>query len=190
MNIAQFIIDIAAKGDGQTLSKIRSVQNGLDSAERSAGKLKKGLGDAFKSLPGAEFAGNFYKRGTAGCIVVRPGIDISVLHAQVVEMRTEHYVLMLQGVAFYYSDYVRIIFVTMLERNYKIPVQKGLEPALLVTGDNIVTGHFGAVGTGFAAFQRVGSKVVNVLSEPFFPCLCACVRCGHQEHAAQQQERQ
>ena len=70
MNIAQFIIDIAAKGDGQTLSKIRSVQNGLDSAERSAGKLKKGLGDAFKSLPGAEFITNPIVALTAGIGVV------------------------------------------------------------------------------------------------------------------------
>lgn len=70
MNIAQFIIDIAAKGDGQALSKIRSVQNGLDTAERSAGKLKKSLSQAFASLPGAEFITNPIVALTAGIGVV------------------------------------------------------------------------------------------------------------------------
>ena len=70
MNIAQFIIDIAAKGDGQALSRIRSVQNGLDTAERSAGKLKKSLSQAFSSLPGAEFITNPIVALTAGVGVV------------------------------------------------------------------------------------------------------------------------
>ena len=70
MNIAQFIIDIAAKGDGQALSKIRAVQNGLDSANQSAGKLKKGLSQAFASLPGAEFITNPIVALTAGIGVV------------------------------------------------------------------------------------------------------------------------
>ena len=70
MNIAQFIIDIAAKGDAQTVSKIRSVQNGLDLAERSAGKLRTGLRQAFSSLPGAEFFTNPVVALTAGIGVV------------------------------------------------------------------------------------------------------------------------
>lgn len=70
MNIAQFIIDIAAKGDGQALSRIRSVQNGLDTAERSAGRLKKSLSQAFASLPGAEFIMNPFVALTAGIGVV------------------------------------------------------------------------------------------------------------------------
>lgn len=70
MNIAQFIIDIAAKGDGQALSRIRAVQNGLDSANQSAGKLKKGLSQAFASLPGAEFITNPIVALTAGIGVV------------------------------------------------------------------------------------------------------------------------
>lgn len=70
MNIAQFIIDIAAKGDGQALSRIRAVQNGLDSVERSAGKLKKSLSQAFSSLPGAEFITNPIVALTAGVGVV------------------------------------------------------------------------------------------------------------------------
>ena len=70
MNIAQFIIDIAAKGDAQAVSKIRSVQNGLDMAERSAVKLRTGLRQAFSSLPGAEFFTNPVVALTAGIGVV------------------------------------------------------------------------------------------------------------------------
>lgn len=70
MNIAQFIIDIAAKGDGQALSKIHAVQTGLDTAERSAGRLKKSLSQAFASLPGAEFIMNPFVALTAGIGVV------------------------------------------------------------------------------------------------------------------------
>ena len=70
MNITQFVIDIAAKGDGQALSKVKSLQAGLDSAERSAGKLRKGLSDAFASLPGAEFITNPIVALTAGVGVV------------------------------------------------------------------------------------------------------------------------
>ena len=74
MNIAQYIIDIAAQGDGQTLSKLKSVQGGLDAADRSAsrlsGRLKKSLGQAFSSLPGAEFIMNPVVALTAGIGVV------------------------------------------------------------------------------------------------------------------------
>lgn len=74
MNIAQYIIDIAAQGDGQALSKIKSVQGGLDAADRSAsrlsGRLTKSLGQAFRSLPGAEFITNPVVALTAGIGVV------------------------------------------------------------------------------------------------------------------------
>lgn len=74
MKIAQFLIDIAAKGDGQALSRIQAVQNGLDSADRSASRLSsrisKGLGDAFRSLPGAEFFLNPIVAITSGVGVV------------------------------------------------------------------------------------------------------------------------
>lgn len=74
MNIAQYIIDIAAQGDGQALSKIKSVQGGLDAADRSAsrlsGRLTKSLGQAFRSLPGAEFIMNPVVALTAGIGVV------------------------------------------------------------------------------------------------------------------------
>lgn len=76
MNIAQFIIDIAAKGDGQALSKIHSVQGGLDFAERSAGRLKKSLGTAFRSLPGAEFIMNPFVALSAGVgVVAKAGME-------------------------------------------------------------------------------------------------------------------
>ena len=74
MNIAQYIIDIAAQGDGQALSKIKSVQGGLDAADRSAsrlsGRLTKSLGQAFRSNPGAEFIMNPVVALTAGIGVV------------------------------------------------------------------------------------------------------------------------
>ena len=74
MNIAQYIIDIGAKGDAQTISQINAVQKSLDSADRSASKLSagisKGLGDAFRSLPGAEFITNPIVALTAGIGVV------------------------------------------------------------------------------------------------------------------------
>lgn len=74
MNIAQYIIDIAAQGDGQALSKIKSVQGGLDAADRSAsrlsGRLTKSLGQAFRALPGAEFIMNPVVALTAGIGVV------------------------------------------------------------------------------------------------------------------------
>ena len=70
MNIAQYIIQIAAQGDGQALSKIKAVQSGLDQADRSASRLKKGLGQAFRSLPGAEFITNPIVALTAGIGVV------------------------------------------------------------------------------------------------------------------------
>jgi len=70
MNIAQYIIDIAAKGDAKTLSKVNSLQSSLDKADRSAGRLKKSLGQAFSSLPGAEFFTNPIVALTAGIGVV------------------------------------------------------------------------------------------------------------------------
>jgi len=74
MNIAQYIIDIAAQGDREALSKIKSVQAGLDSAQRSANNfsssVKKGIGQAFSSLPGAEFITNPIVALTAGVGVV------------------------------------------------------------------------------------------------------------------------
>ena len=74
MNIDQFIIDIAAKGDGQALSRIHAVQGGLDAADRSAARfssrLTKSLGLAFRSLPGAEFITNPIVALTAGVGVV------------------------------------------------------------------------------------------------------------------------
>lgn len=74
MNIAQYIIELAAQGDSQVISKIDAVQGSLDAADRSATKLssglKKGLGQAFRSLPGAEFITNPIVAITAGIGVV------------------------------------------------------------------------------------------------------------------------
>ena len=74
MNIAEYIIKIASQGDGQALDKIHAIQGGLDAADRSAARfstrIKKGLGDAFRSLPGAEFILNPFVALTAGIGVV------------------------------------------------------------------------------------------------------------------------
>lgn len=74
MNIAEYIIEIAAQGDSQAVSRIDRVQKSLDSADRSAarlsGRITKGLGQAFRSLPGAEFITNPIVAITAGIGVV------------------------------------------------------------------------------------------------------------------------
>ena len=74
MNIAQYIIELAAQGDKQVVSRINAVQGSLDSADRSASRfstrIRKGLGDAFRSLPGAEFITNPIVAITAGIGVV------------------------------------------------------------------------------------------------------------------------
>ena len=74
MNIAQYIIEIATEGDSQSVSKIKTLQSCMDSADRSATKfsssVRKGLGDAFRSLPGAEFITNPIVAITAGIGVV------------------------------------------------------------------------------------------------------------------------
>lgn len=70
MNISQYIIDIAAQGDAKTLSKIEAIQGRLDKADQSAGRLKRSLGQAFSSLPGAEFFMNPVVALTAGIGVV------------------------------------------------------------------------------------------------------------------------
>ena len=70
MNISEFIIQLAAKGDRDVISKASALQNSLDSADRSAGRLRKSLGDAFRSLPGAEFVMNPFVAITAGVGVV------------------------------------------------------------------------------------------------------------------------
>jgi len=74
MNIAQYIIDIAAQGDGNAVSRVKAVQGALDSADRSAERfstrMRKGLADAFRSLPGAEFITNPIVALSAGIGVV------------------------------------------------------------------------------------------------------------------------
>ena len=74
MNIAQYIIELAAQGDSQVISKVNAVQGSLDSADRSASRfsshIKKDLGQAFRSLPGAEFITNPIVAITAGIGVV------------------------------------------------------------------------------------------------------------------------
>lgn len=70
MNIAELIIQFAAKGDPNVLARTEAVQKGLDSADRSAGRLKKSLKDAFRSLPGADFITNPFVAITAGVGIV------------------------------------------------------------------------------------------------------------------------
>lgn len=79
MKISQFLIDIAAKGEGQAISKIRSVQDALDMADRSSARLSSGvggLGKALRSIPGAEFFMNSIVALTTGVgIVSKMGME-------------------------------------------------------------------------------------------------------------------
>lgn len=62
MNVLQFIIDIAAKGDQVVIKKIGAIQNKMGGAEAAAQRLANvtggGLRKAFMSLPGASFFSN------------------------------------------------------------------------------------------------------------------------------------
>lgn len=74
MNTSQFLIDIVTSGDRQAVSRIESLQHALDSADRAAEgfarRVSRGLGQAFRSLPGAEFITNPIVAMTAGIGVV------------------------------------------------------------------------------------------------------------------------
>lgn len=74
MNTSQFLIDIITSGDRQAVSRIESLQHALDSADRAAEgfarRVSRGLGQAFRSLPGAEFITNPIVAMTAGIGVV------------------------------------------------------------------------------------------------------------------------
>ena len=74
MNTTQFLIDIVTAGDRQAISRIESLQHTLDKADRSAealgSRMRKSLGQAFRSLPGAEFITNPIVAMTAGIGVV------------------------------------------------------------------------------------------------------------------------
>lgn len=73
MKKSQFLIDIAAKGEGQAISKIKSVQDALDMADRSSARFSSGiggLGKALRSIPGAEFFMNPIVALTTGIGVV------------------------------------------------------------------------------------------------------------------------
>lgn len=74
MNTTQFLIDIATAGDRQAISRIESLQHTLDKADRSAEalgtRMRKNLGQAIRSIPGAEFIMNPIVAMTAGIGVV------------------------------------------------------------------------------------------------------------------------
>ncbi|MBQ6176668.1 MAG: tape measure protein [Bacteroidales bacterium] len=73
MNKAQYIIDIGTSGDRQAVSRLDAVQGKLNAVNRSAGltsRLVRGLGDAFRTIPGAEFFTNPIVAMTAGVGVV------------------------------------------------------------------------------------------------------------------------
>ncbi len=80
MNVLQFIIDIAAKGDQAVIKKIGAIQDKMGGAEAAAerlsnttgGKLKK----AFMSLPGASFFSNPIVAISTGIgVVARLGME-------------------------------------------------------------------------------------------------------------------
>ena len=79
MKAAQYVIDISTKGDVKVLNRLDAVQGKLRDVDRSAGlaaRAARGLGDAFRSLPGAEFFTNPIVSLTAGIgVVSRLGMD-------------------------------------------------------------------------------------------------------------------
>lgn len=73
MNVAEYLIKISASGDRAATSKVENLQAALDSADRSASRLSSrtsGLGQALRSLPGAEFFLNPIVAITSGVGVV------------------------------------------------------------------------------------------------------------------------
>lgn len=79
MKAAQYVIEIGSSGDVQVVRKLDAVQGKLRSVDRAAGltsRALKGLGDAFRTLPGAEFFTNPIVAMTAGIgVVTRLGMD-------------------------------------------------------------------------------------------------------------------
>lgn len=79
MNILQFLIDIRSRDNG-VLGQVTRLQNRLDNANRSAGRLASTIGNqlrtAMMSLPGAEFFTNPIVAMTAGIgVVSKLGMD-------------------------------------------------------------------------------------------------------------------
>lgn len=79
MKAAQYVIEIGSSGDAKVVRKLDAVQGKLRSVDRAAGltsRALKGLGDAFRTLPGAEFFTNPIVAMTAGIgVVTRLGMD-------------------------------------------------------------------------------------------------------------------
>ena len=79
MKAVQYVIEIGSSGDAQVVRKLDAVQGKLRSVDRAAGltsRALKGLGDAFRTLPGAEFFTNPIVAMTAGIgVVTRLGMD-------------------------------------------------------------------------------------------------------------------
>lgn len=79
MKAAQYVIDIATSGDHQAVRRLDAVQGKLRSVDRAAGltsRALRGLGDAFRTLPGAEFFTNPIVAMTAGLgVVTRLGME-------------------------------------------------------------------------------------------------------------------
>ena len=79
MKAAQYVIDIGTSGDQQAVRRLDAVQGKLRSVDRTAGltsRALRGLGDAFRTLPGAEFFTNPIVAMTAGIgVVTRLGME-------------------------------------------------------------------------------------------------------------------
>ena len=79
MKAAQYVIDIGTSGDHQAVRRLDAVQGKLRSVDRAAGltsRALRGLGDAFRTLPGAEFFTNPIVAMTAGLgVVTRLGME-------------------------------------------------------------------------------------------------------------------
>lgn len=80
MNVLQFIIDIAAKGDQAVIKKIGAIQDKMGGTEAAAERLANatggGLRKAFMSLPGASFFSNPIVAISSGIgVVARLGME-------------------------------------------------------------------------------------------------------------------
>ena len=117
--------------------------------------------------PGAKLAGNLDEGGATGRIVVGTGIDLSLLDSEVIVMGAEHYVFVFEFVALNDSNHVNILLAVPLEGHHEVAVEEGLHAAFLIALDYVFARLSGVGATGRPPVERVGGKVINVLSESF-----------------------
>ena len=104
-----------------------------------------------------------------------------------VVVRSEHDILILQSASFDEAHHVAVVRTFGLERHEKVPVPERLQAALTVAGRDEVAGFDGSFRRSATALQLFRSQVTNIISEPFFAALGACVHGPEQERQEQEQ---